>query len=202
MLLIAGEFRVTPDKSRRFADLAIELSAATRLEDGCHAFEFWSDLDGSGRFALFEKWESAAHLLAHREMTHVEAFKKGIAELGIELESLTLGDCHTKLRLEPKHLQQDGYVHAGVQATIADHTAGAAAATLVRPDEIVLSAEFKINLLRPAQGEILRCTSTVLKPGSRLIVVESDVEVVSPERSQRVAKGMFTLAVVPRPSEL
>jgi uncharacterized protein (TIGR00369 family) len=125
-----------------------------------------------------------------------------IANLGIELVSLSLGECETELRISDKHFQQDGYVHAGVQATIADHTAGAAAATLVRQDEIVLSAEFKINLLRPAQGESLRCKASVLKPGSRLIVVESDVTVVSPERSQRVAKGMFTLAVVPRPSEL
>jgi len=124
-----------------------------------------------------------------------------IAQLGIELVSLTLGECTSRLRLEEKHQQQDGHVHAGVQATIADHTAGAAAATLVRPDEIVLSAEFKINLLRPAVGQELRCTSTVLKPGARLIVVESDVEAVSPERTQRVAKATVTLVVVPRPSE-
>jgi len=39
-----------------------------------------------------------------------------------------------------------------VQATAADHTAGGAAGTLVRSNEMVLTAEFKINLLRPALG--------------------------------------------------
>ncbi len=84
MLLIAGEFRVTPDKSEAFADLARTLSAATRREEGCDAFEFWADLDGSGRFGLFERWASPDHLLAHRETPHVAAFKEGMATLGIE----------------------------------------------------------------------------------------------------------------------
>ena len=66
-------------------------------------------------------------------------------------------------------------MHAGVQATMADHTAGGAAATMIEPDHIVLTVEFKINLLRAAKGERLTCHSQVLKPGSRLIVVESEV---------------------------
>ena len=45
-------------------------------------------------------------------------------------------------------MQQDGFVHAGVQAAVADHTSGDAAATLLAVGKIVLSIEFKINLLR------------------------------------------------------
>jgi acyl-coenzyme A thioesterase PaaI-like protein len=52
-----------------------------------------------------------------------------IVDLGIQLDSLGDGKCTTVLLLQPRHLQQDGYVHAGVQATMADHTAGAAAAS-------------------------------------------------------------------------
>ena len=47
-----------------------------------------------------------------------------IAELGMELISAGDGSCVTRLGLMPRHLQQDGFVHAGVQATMADHTAG------------------------------------------------------------------------------
>ena len=78
-----------------------------------------------------------------------------ISDLGIELDSVGNGECVTALDLQDRHLQQDGYVHAGVHATIADHTAGVAAATLLRDRQMVLSVEFKINLLRAAKGDRL-----------------------------------------------
>jgi uncharacterized protein (TIGR00369 family) len=121
-----------------------------------------------------------------------------IADLGVVLERIAPGECETSLRLEPRHLQQDGFAHAGVQATLADHTAGAAAATLVGPSEFVLTVEFKINLLRPAHGERLRCHATVLKPGSRIDVVESEVWTEDGGDSKLVAKAMVTLAVLAR----
>jgi len=72
--------------------------------------------------------------------------------LGVRLLRCEPGLCETVLVVQPGQLQQDGYVHAGVQATFADHTAGAAAGTLMAADEIVLTVELKINLLRAAQG--------------------------------------------------
>jgi len=124
-----------------------------------------------------------------------------IADLGIRLESAGSGMCTAVLPLERRHLQQDGYVHAGVQATIADHTAGAAAASLVKDGQYVLSAEFKINLLRPAKGERLVCRAKVLKAGSQLTVVESEVFCVAAGEERLVSKATVTLAVIsPRPA--
>ena len=119
-----------------------------------------------------------------------------IADLGIRLESSGPGTSTTVLPLEHRHLQQDGYVHAGVQATIADHTAGAAAASLVKNGQSVLSAEFKINLLRAAKGERLVCRSKVLKAGAQLIVAESEVFCVASGEERLVSKATVTLAVV------
>ena len=119
-----------------------------------------------------------------------------IADLGIQLDSLGHGECTTVLLLQPRHLQQDGYVHAGVQATIADHTAGAAAATLLQVGQIVLTAEFKINLLRAAKGDRLICRSKVLKPGKQLTVVESEIFSVASETEKLVSKATVTIAVV------
>ena len=121
-----------------------------------------------------------------------------IADLGVVLARIAPGVCETSLRLERRHLQQDGFAHAGVQATLADHTAGAAAATLVGPNEYVLSVEFKINLLRPAHGDRLRCRATVLKPGPRIDVVESEVWADGHGESKLVAKATVTLAVLAR----
>ena len=119
-----------------------------------------------------------------------------VMSLGIRLVGIDPGICETELDIEPRHLQQDGFVHAGVQATMADHTAGGAAATLIEPDHIVLTVEFKINLLRAAKGERLTCRSKVLKPGSRLIVVESEVLCENEGSSKLVSKTTASIAVV------
>jgi len=98
-----------------------------------------------------------------------------VANLGIELESAGEGRCVTSLNLEEHHLQQDGFVHAGVHATIADHSAGVAPATFLREHQKVRSVEFKISLLSAAKGERLVCRAAVLKRGRRFAVVESEV---------------------------
>jgi acyl-coenzyme A thioesterase PaaI-like protein len=79
---------------------------------------------------------------------------------------------------------------------MADHTAGWAAATLIEPGDIVLTAEFKINLLRAAKGGRLTCQSKVLKPGSRLIIVESEVLCENESTSKLVSKTTVSIAVV------
>lgn len=119
-----------------------------------------------------------------------------VRELGIYLQDIKPGRCETFLSIEEWHLQQDKVVHAGVLATMADHTAGAAAGSLIKEEEIVLSIEFKINFLRPAIGEKLHCLSHVLRQGKQLIAVESEVYALQGTQEGLVAKAMVTLAVV------
>ena len=135
---------------------------------------------------------------------HVRAiFSKAafVTDLGISLERIEEGRCETSLLVKPRHLQQDGVVHAGVLATIADHTAGGAAATLLSADQGILSIEFKINLLRSARGAQLVCKSLVLKAGRTISVVESELfSLAAPgEAGTLCAKATVTLAIVPWP---
>lgn len=81
---------------------------------------------------------------------------------------------------------------------MADHTAGCAAGTLVRPNEMVLTSGFQIHLLRPALGDRLRCRATVLKPGKTLIVAESEVYAVREGVEKLAAKATVTLVPVDR----
>lgn len=119
-----------------------------------------------------------------------------ISDLGIKLESVGDGECVTVLDVEDRHHQQDGYVHAGVQATIADHTAGVAAATMMSEHQMVLTVEFKLSLLRAARGERLICRAAVLKPGRTLSVVESEVFCDDGEDEVLVSKMTATMAYV------
>src|SRR3954470_12275490 len=96
-----------------------------------------------------------------------------VGDVGIRLVEVGPGWVETELDVLPRHYQNTGVVHAGVQATMADHSAGTAATTVVGASEYVLSVGFNLSLLRQASGEKLRCRATVLKPGRRLVVVEA-----------------------------
>jgi uncharacterized protein (TIGR00369 family) len=119
-----------------------------------------------------------------------------IRELGLTLESITPGECRSRLQVSARHLQQDGFVHAGVQGAMADHTAGAAAASLLRPGQHILGAEYKINLLRAARGESMYCVARVIKAGRTLTVAEAENWCVAGGEEKLVSKALVTLAVV------
>jgi len=84
MLIVAVEFRVTQDKREAFAVVAKALTPPTLAEDGCLFFEFWPDLDNTGRFTVLEGWEGERHLDAHRDTPHVAVFREASAELSLE----------------------------------------------------------------------------------------------------------------------
>lgn len=120
-----------------------------------------------------------------------------LVDLGAEIDAIEPGLCITRLRVMPRMLQQDRFIHAAVQAALADHTAGGAAVTLVKPEETVLTVEYKINFLRPAVGQLLRATSRVLRPGAHLTVVESEIHAIGAAGAEQLtAKAMVTLAIV------
>jgi uncharacterized protein (TIGR00369 family) len=119
-----------------------------------------------------------------------------IAHLGIELESLGDGWCEAGLRLQDWHLQQTRVAHAAVVAALADHCAGAAAATQLGDGEFVVTVEYKINLLRGARGERLHCRAEVLKRGQTLTVVEARVHADRGGKRDLVASLNATMAVV------
>jgi uncharacterized protein (TIGR00369 family) len=98
-----------------------------------------------------------------------------IQEVGYELADAGPGWVETRLSVGPRHLQQHGYIHAGVVTTMADHTAGGAASTVVQPGQSVLTSDLSIQLLRPGKGEELRCRGEVVKAGRTLVFTQADV---------------------------
>lgn len=118
--------------------------------------------------------------------------------LGVEAVSIEAGRVVSRVVIREELHQQNGYVHAGVLGTLADHTAGAAAGTLLGEDRMPLTAEYKVNLLRPATGVALVCEATVLKAGRVLTVAESEVFAEDEHGGRKlVAKATVTLSIVP-----
>jgi uncharacterized protein (TIGR00369 family) len=71
--------------------------------------------------------------------------------------------------------QQHGFVHGGVVGMIADSAAGYAAMTMVSPTASVLTVEYKMNLVAPADGEQLIARGKVVRPGRTLIITQAEV---------------------------
>ena len=93
-----------------------------------------------------------------------------MATLGVMIEHLAPGEVDLALLHRPNLTQQHGYFHAGVTATLADSAAGYAALSLYPQGTGVLTTEFKINLLRPAEGQRLVARGRVIKPGRTLTI--------------------------------
>ncbi len=122
------------------------------------------------------------------------------ADCGFEVNKVDYGHFESRLEIGPKHSQQDGFVHAGVIATMADHTGGYAAYTTVSENERILTIEFKINYFKPAIGKFLVCRSKVINNGKTIKVSESEVFSISNGQEKLVSKAMVTLIAVPADS--
>lgn len=116
-----------------------------------------------------------------RNPSFAEEVRKSFAQqsimqlIGAELTRIEPGMVEISLPYRRDLTQQDGYLHAGILTTIADSAAGYAAYSLMPAGASVLSVEFKVNLLRPAQGEKFLARAEVVKPGKTLTVVRADV---------------------------
>jgi uncharacterized protein (TIGR00369 family) len=143
--------------------------------------------------------------MAHRKLSEKRiGFLKADYERGFirfcrfEAVEAQWGSFRSMVRIGEEHRQQDGFIHAGVMATMADHTAGYSAFTTVSDHMQILTIEFKINFLRPAFGDTLICSSHVIREGRQVIVAESEVYDVREAEEVPVAKAMVTLMAVPK----
>lgn len=75
-------------------------------------------------------------------------------------------------------LQQHGFVHGGVVGMIADSAAGYAAMTVVPEGTSVLTVEYKINMVAPANGDKIVAKGSVLRAGRTLLLTKADVYAV------------------------
>jgi uncharacterized protein (TIGR00369 family) len=95
--------------------------------------------------------------------------------IGAKLSLIEPGVIEITLPYRADLTQQRGFLHAGVVTTIADSACGYAAYSLMPAGSEVLSVEFKVNLLRPAQGQSFVARAEVIKAGRTLTVVRADV---------------------------
>jgi uncharacterized protein (TIGR00369 family) len=98
-----------------------------------------------------------------------------MATIGAQLVLVSEGEVHIALPFSVHLSQQHGYVHAGAITSIVDSACGYAALTKAPADCEVVTAEFKINLMRPAIGEHFLAIGKVQNAGKLLTVCSGEV---------------------------
>jgi uncharacterized protein (TIGR00369 family) len=127
-----------------------------------------------------------------REIVQASFARQGLMKaLGGRLRRVEPGSVEIELPYSDAVTQQHGYFHAAAVAAIADNAGGYAALTLMRADEEVVAAEFKINLLRPAVGNLLVAEANVLRVGRALVVCQATVRAMSGDGGSKTVAVML-----------
>ncbi len=129
---------------------------------------------------------------------HASFGRQSVMQLiGAKLTRVEPGEVEIELPYRADLTQQDGYFHAGIVTTIADSAGGYAAHSLMPAGSRVLSVEFTIHCLAPADGERLVATGRVVKSGRTLTVCELEAVVVKGDARTVCAWGTQTVICLP-----
>ncbi len=119
-----------------------------------------------------------------------------MALIGAKLVAVEPGYCAIALVPRREVSQQHGYVHAGIVGAIVDSAGGYAGFSLFPESASVLTVEFKLNLVAPADGERLVAEGFVVKPGRTLAITRGEVHAEREGKRTLVALMQQTLMVM------
>jgi len=74
MIAVVAGITIKEGKFEDYVKCAERMTAETRKEIGCKAYEFCQNADEPLKCAMIEKWESRAALDAHMQTTHFKEF--------------------------------------------------------------------------------------------------------------------------------
>jgi uncharacterized protein (TIGR00369 family) len=133
-------------------------------------------------------------------------FKNNIIELldgqyfmhlmGFDLTEISAGKIIGEMCIEQKHLQQFGFVHGGVTATILDITMGFAAYTLMPIDKGVVTANISVDYLNPGDGDKIIAEGYVEKPGDKMVFTSGKVYIENKGGRKQIASARAVMAVI------
>ena len=119
--------------------------------------------------------------------------QKAMALIGATMESVEPGRVEIALPYRDDLTQQKGFVHGGIIGMIADTACGYAAFSLMPADCSLVTVEYKINILAPAQGDLV-ARGDVVKAGRTLTIARAEVYA---QGSKHVATMQQTLMMLP-----
>ena len=113
-----------------------------------------------------------------------------------KIAHISPGELHIAAPFDERFTQQDGFLHAGIVTTLMDSACGYAAYTLMPGNSRVLTVEFKVNFLNPAQGEHFRAEGRVIKSGKTISVCEGKFFATRNKQAKLVAMMQATMICI------
>ncbi|NIF06601.1 PaaI family thioesterase [Chryseobacterium sp. Tr-659] len=121
--------------------------------------------------------------------------KQGLMKtLNAQLAEVEKGQVKITCEFTDALTQHHGFFHAGVLTSIVDSACGYAGLTMMPENMEVLTVEFKVNFMRPAQTDKLIAIGKVLQAGRTLTICEGYVYDSSQEKL--IAKMQATMIAV------
>ncbi len=114
--------------------------------------------------------------------------------LGAVLETIEPGSVTITCDFRAGLTQQHGLLHGGVVASLVDVACGYAALSVLPADREVLTVEFKIQFLKPANTDRVVAIGKVVQAGRTLVVCEGSV--FDATRTRLLAKMSATMMSV------
>jgi uncharacterized protein (TIGR00369 family) len=134
---------------------------------------------------------------AYAERVRASFGRQGaMATIGAELVAVEPGTVVIELPWAAGLTQQHGFLHAGIVAAALDSACGYAGSSLMAGDAGVLTIEYKVNLLAPAQGQRFRMIGQVIKPGRTITVSEGRAWAIDGGREKLIATMTATLMTI------
>jgi len=116
-----------------------------------------------------------------------------MATIGASITRVEPGEVTIQLPFRSDLPQQHGFLHAGVVTMIVDTACGYAARTRMPASAAVLTVEYKVNFLSPAEGEKLIARGRVLKPGRTLTGCFGEVHAEKDGKEKLMATMLATM---------
>jgi uncharacterized protein (TIGR00369 family) len=116
--------------------------------------------------------------------------------MGFNLTEIEEGKIVGEMDLSQKHMQQYGYVHGGVTATILDITMGFAAYTLMPVGKGVVTANISVDYLNPGDGTKIVAIGEVEKPGGKMVFTTGRVFIEKDGKRKQIASARAVMAVI------
>jgi len=138
-----------------------------------------------------------------RDPNYVERIKDAFGRQGFlrlieaRIAELAPGRCVIVADFRAALAQQNGFFHGGLIGTLADAAGACAASTLLESGQWLLTAEYKVNFLAPANAAKLKAVGEVVRGGRTLSVSQVHLYGAGEAGEERLcALATVTLAIL------
>lgn len=117
--------------------------------------------------------------------------------LGMNVETTGVGKGRATVTIDERHHNPNAVAHGGVLFTLIDTSMGAATMSVLDADHYCSTIEIQVRYLRPVLDGDLKVETQVVKPGRRIVHLESRA---TDGTGRLVATATGSYAVLPIPS--